>query len=441
MTATKKFYTVPVDKIKIEDRRRKDPGNIDELADSISRYGLLHPVIITRDLKLIAGERRLRAHMKLKIKEIPVQLFEELDEYTHEAVELEENIRRLDFSWQEQCLAILKYHRHRRKKDQDWDPSCTSDTLNLSETQVRRAIAVGTELEGPNASKYSGADSIYSAYNILARENKREEEVEAIAFLSTPIKPVAKSDVPAPGEVHTPYQKLVSSARNSVFSCSFQEYVEKDWDQKQFSVVHCDFPYGIGHDESDQGNVAARPGEEYADTPDIFWGLCEFLAKQIPVILQPKAHIFFWYPVAQYTEIVEYWKRQGLWVDPVPYIWYKSDNTGILPDRLRTARRVYESALLMSVGDRQLSKPISNVFAFPSRKAEARHPSEKPFEVVKHFLSSICDQHTRMLDPTCGAGSALAAAETLGAAVAGCEMNPTHVSTARQWLVKVRSGV
>lgn len=47
--------------IRIENRTRKDMGDLDALARSIDAVGLLHPIIITAGGKLVAGERRLRA--------------------------------------------------------------------------------------------------------------------------------------------------------------------------------------------------------------------------------------------------------------------------------------------------------------------------------------------------------------------------------------------
>ena len=45
--------------IKVEARYRKDLGDIEGLAQSINEVGLLHPVVITADGRLIAGQRRL----------------------------------------------------------------------------------------------------------------------------------------------------------------------------------------------------------------------------------------------------------------------------------------------------------------------------------------------------------------------------------------------
>src|SRR6266436_1376633 len=56
-----------ISSILIDDRIRKDMGDIDELANSIKAVGLIQPVIVTRENKLIAGERRLRAMKKLGV--------------------------------------------------------------------------------------------------------------------------------------------------------------------------------------------------------------------------------------------------------------------------------------------------------------------------------------------------------------------------------------
>jgi DNA modification methylase len=52
---------VQISKIKVENRYRKDMGNLDSLAKSIKENGLLQPIGITKKYDLIFGERRLRA--------------------------------------------------------------------------------------------------------------------------------------------------------------------------------------------------------------------------------------------------------------------------------------------------------------------------------------------------------------------------------------------
>lgn len=68
------MQTVECTKIIVANRFRKDMGDLASLAASIEEVGLLHPVVVTADFRLIAGERRLRACMEvLKWKHIPVR--------------------------------------------------------------------------------------------------------------------------------------------------------------------------------------------------------------------------------------------------------------------------------------------------------------------------------------------------------------------------------
>jgi N6-adenosine-specific RNA methylase IME4 len=62
----------PITDIRIGHRHRKDAGDIRQLAASIAELGLLHPVVISPDCTLIAGERRLTACKSLGWTDIPV---------------------------------------------------------------------------------------------------------------------------------------------------------------------------------------------------------------------------------------------------------------------------------------------------------------------------------------------------------------------------------
>jgi ParB-like nuclease domain/MT-A70 len=60
--------------IKVGKRHRRTLGDIDQLAASIEEIGLLQPIGITRDKKLIFGERRLEAYKRLGRSTIPCQV-------------------------------------------------------------------------------------------------------------------------------------------------------------------------------------------------------------------------------------------------------------------------------------------------------------------------------------------------------------------------------
>jgi DNA modification methylase len=53
----------------------------------------------------------------------------------------------------------------------------------------------------------------------------------------------------------------------------------------------------------------------------------------------------------------------------------------------------------------------------------------KPEAILRHFFEMFVDENTLMLDPTCGSGTALRAAKSLGAAL-GIEKNEVFAERA-----------
>ena len=92
------FKSVSIDFIKVnrDERQRKELKNIPELAASIKRVGLIHPPVIERDGTLRTGERRYTALKSLGWTNVPVQFADELTSAEAKALELEENISRVD---------------------------------------------------------------------------------------------------------------------------------------------------------------------------------------------------------------------------------------------------------------------------------------------------------------------------------------------------------
>ena len=86
--------TLAISRIKVRSRFRKKLGDIQSLAESIKDVGLLHPIVVRRDGRLIAGERRLRACELLGWKNVPVTVID-IDQIVRG--EFAENAFRRDF--------------------------------------------------------------------------------------------------------------------------------------------------------------------------------------------------------------------------------------------------------------------------------------------------------------------------------------------------------
>ena len=436
---SKTFHDFPVATITIPERARLAKGDIQELADSIHRHGLLHPITICRNGTLVAGERRLLAARKLGWQLIPVQFLDELDAYERRSVELEENVRRLDFNWIERAQLIADYHRHRQESDDAWDMEATADALGLDYRAVARQIEVVRAVAAGNEELLK-ADNYTSAIRMIEVKRQRELDNEAADFLSTPVTTDPIPMVRADGFVERP----AAAPAPSVILANFNEWGPA-YSGPLFNIGHFDFPYGIMHHQSDQGGTDHF--ETYEDTPEVFWTLIETLKKCLRAgnLFMPHSHFILWFSMKHYIDLVQelsgYLHHKDditLKVNPTPLIWHKSDSSGICPDVKRMPRQVYETALLCTLGDRFINAPLANAFDFPGRKTGA-HLSHKPVEMLRHFLGLVVDESARVLDPTCGSGSALVAAEQLGAVhTFGLDVNASHVETALTELNRAR---
>jgi hypothetical protein len=82
---------VPIAAILIGERRREDLGDINDLAESIQRFGLITPIGITDDNQLVVGLRRLRACQTLGWSTIAARRMGTLTGADIWQIELEEN--------------------------------------------------------------------------------------------------------------------------------------------------------------------------------------------------------------------------------------------------------------------------------------------------------------------------------------------------------------
>ncbi|MFH1726855.1 MAG: ParB N-terminal domain-containing protein [Pseudomonadota bacterium] len=85
----------------INERVRKELGELDGLKKSMKNEGLLNPIILTEDFELIAGYRRLECAKILKWKEIEARLLPVETRLEKLMIEANENITRKDFTDEE----------------------------------------------------------------------------------------------------------------------------------------------------------------------------------------------------------------------------------------------------------------------------------------------------------------------------------------------------
>lgn len=428
------FHSVPLSSIHFDrrTRQRKDLGDLEGLKDSIQQVGLINPLLVTKDGLLIAGERRFTAVLQLGWSHVPVQYREDLEtEQARERVEHAENFHRQDLTWQEQALAIYRFHELSKAADPTWTINRTVSYLGVVFRHALRFLRVAEAILAGDQMVLT-APTMATASGICDRKDarKQDEEREHLTRIVNTKLPtvsifdageVIESDLP----VHVPIQPD-SPILNTDFIAWAQSY-----SGPKFNLIHCDFPYGINAGNHDQG--AAKSFGGYEDGEEIFFELLSTLAHYQENFLAESAHMLFWYSPRFQGNTIMALKAMGWEVNPAPLIWHRSDNSGIIPDPRRMPRQVYETAFLCTRGDRFLVRPKSNLFPSPSVKEF--HMSEKPKPVLEYFFGMLVDDTTTLLDPTCGSANSLIVAKRLGAkSVLGIEKSPEfHASALANW--------
>lgn len=437
------YLRIPLEQIHVRrDERQRRAIDGSDLEPSIRARGILNPLIVERrtdgSFNLIAGERRLTAARAIGLETVPCRLASELPDTERQIIELEENVKRKDLDWKDEARAVAKIHKLYTDLDLNWTQTQTAEAIGMSDGSITKYLLVSDEIDKANP-RILACTGISAAYNILARQTSRavddvmneffapKVETNASDFQGIMVADKTDSGVPA-----------VNPAREleSIHRLSFLEFAPS-YSGAPFNFIHCDFPYGIGMQDSDQGKSDQYGA--YDDRPEVYWELLGCLCAHLPKLMAPSSHLMFWFSMEYYHETLEFFEANApqLEVQKFPLIWVKTDNRGILPDPTRGPRRIYETAFIASRGDRKIIRAVAN--AYPSPTTKEIHQSEKSEPMLRHFFQMFVDENTKLLDPTCGSGSALRAAESLGAQTTiGLEINEDYCKAANIALRKSR---
>ncbi len=104
---------IPLDDIRVKRRIREEPEDIEDLMNSMKRYGLMNPITINSENVLIAGRRRLEAARRLGWHMISANVIEATDRVSELEMEIEENTQRSNFTDKELMEAYTRLERLR----------------------------------------------------------------------------------------------------------------------------------------------------------------------------------------------------------------------------------------------------------------------------------------------------------------------------------------
>jgi site-specific DNA-methyltransferase (adenine-specific) len=395
---------------------RKEFKNIESLAASIKELGLIEPVVVEQingEYWLLAGQRRLKAHLLLGLTEIEAVEKNNLDDWHRRAIELEENIQRENLSWSEEEEGIAEVHKLYQekfgqavegKKDSGWRIEDTAEMLGKSVGRIHQALTISRALEtNPDLADKDSKDAAYKAITVKKDQLIKQEIAEVFLKLA---RENGQEDV----EIRLGDSRLL-----------LREYPNESFD---FSVI--DPPYGIGvHDMQNtfpqRGEV--RQGIEFDDSRGQLEDVVKPVMKEVHRLLKDDSHLYLFFGIARYTQVRQLLEEIGFWVNPCPVLWIKNNALNLRP--WLTFPVNYEPCFQCS--KKYPPRPFNEIqklstFEHPILAGKV-HPTQKPLEMIK-WLVGLCSQKgERGIDPFLGSGTFTLACKELGRRAVGVELD------------------
>lgn len=423
--------------IQIKPRQRKvmTKLQIDELAASIKKYGLLQPPVLARTedpdkFQLIAGFTRIQAMMSLGWEEIPYTLSEEADEILLKEMELEENIRRTNLEWYEKADAIAEIHTMRMERDPEWSMRKTAALVGEAVGTISQSVQLSEEIERNPEMKEE--KTLRGALSNLDVKKKLAQKKEDIARRAAGLTPSLRAEI------------VVGDAAALI----------KQEPDASFDAVVTNLPFGVDL-EFKSGHAPYKDDEGYII--DLVQTICHEAFR----VLKDDSWFVAWFDIRKITysnKQMELWKAlsgklkgtdafdvlydsMGLnfWLEQagfsyvtlVPALWVKPNKTqGMIGDPRKGMIVAAEAMVLASKGSAFLMKKgRNNVFIYDSLTTSERDYSmQMPADLCTEVVSMVSLSGGRVLDPFAGSGSIGLGALNRQCEFRGYELNPEAAS-------------
>jgi ParB/RepB/Spo0J family partition protein len=397
---------LPISEIVVNERFRIEYGDLAELKDSISKVGLIAPVLVdTSSGKpvLVAGMRRLLAHQQLGLTEIEVVTRELSSDLQRSELEYEENKRRKDFTWTEEVRAKATIVELRRSGGLSTNVSVLSEDLDESLGKISEDLNLARGL---------------SEYPELATEPTRDGAIKRLKRLEEQKWRDALASV-------------MPKSNTDRLTLHFGDCREAlaNMESESIHLLLTDPPWGVSNDES----VAAQESKlkTFDDSQATAFKLLADVLPDLWRVLHPDAHAYFFYATKFHSQIFSLLSHR-FDVNPIPLIWVKPGGFNLSPLARFTPN--YETIFVCKKGSRGLERPSLSVFQYSS-PSDKLHPNQKPVELLQELIEISSREGEVVLDPFAGSGATGVAALQAGRKVVLCECEKVY-----QDAIKIATG-
>lgn len=477
-----KRSTLKINEIIVENRQRLDLGDLDDLKESIKLHGLIQPVVVNQSRRLIAGGRRLEAHNQLGLESIDVVFIETLTEDEAYILELEENIRRKDQTWQEQCLHIQTIHLLKKKlaaKDSDdWGQRETAALLGIASKSVlynslEIAKLLRAELDANNqpldSARYWKCDSLSEAWRLRLRDEENAINAELAKRAQAAAVPVEvfqeeqaalaefEETASCPDALAEERERYYSNPLNP--PGSFEEYwAEKTaWAEQKRVEVHIssrfhkgdsiefmmsnpdrfdhiitDIPYGIDMAMLNQQNPHGGMVDidTVAELHDVDYNLkliSDFFLAAYECT-KDNAFVVTWCDQMLWQFMYDHAIRAGFAVQRWPITWVKTSACMNQCAGFNTTKDTEIAIVCRKKGATLCWQPQTSVITAGRDElcSDVGHPFAKPRAIWEFLAKLVSSEGQSILEPFMGRGSGVISMLDMKRNVFGCELDDAH---------------
>ena len=407
---------VPIDQIRIAGRYRRNLGDLAPLVSSVQAVGLLQPVVVDSENRLIAGQRRIEAAKALGWTDIEAVVAADLNDALRLLVaQRDENTCRKDFAPSEAVAlgTALEKEERRAAKARKHTRGSRGGKLPPPKTRDRVAAAVGMR-----AKTYEKAKAVVAA---------AQEDPERFGPL---VKEMDES-----GRVDRAYSRMRRAAKAAEERANATESA-KDWvvtaaqDVVPCAALITDPPYGILDEpwepkqlESFTREWCLRWSACGADTILIFWSQRYLWSGREWFDQALAGYEFQQLLVWHYPNNKSPQSRRGFKQTWEPIFFYR---------RKGSPRRV---ELLDEHWGEEFHDFDCHVAAVPQSNFNdadmKQHPAQKPVSVMRWLINAVSRRGELVCDPFAGSGTTGIAALQLSRKFHGIENKPEYLAMAK----------
>lgn len=380
---TRKNLLRPIREISVGRRHRKDMGDLDTLAGSIAEIGMLHPIVVRPDGKLVAGERRLKACKILGWDSVPVTIVD-IDKIARG--EHDENIYRKDFTWTE-AVAI--------KREVDPEEKIAAKERMTKGGRGKKGVKIAQPLKGRAADKAAKATgkkarSLAKAEKVVVAAEKEPEKFAKLA-----------EDMDESGNVDRAFRQLNIMQKREAYEAradkgaNLGDLVAMAQAGDKFAAIYADPPWEY---KVYSGKGKQRSAERYYDTSS----LEAIKALPIASLAADNCVLFLWGVWPELPGALEVIKAWGFEYKTVAFVWVKQNPSGegIFTGMGYWSRSNTEFCLLAARGAPQrMAEDVHQVIMAPRPGEHSRKPDEVRRRIERLVVGSYLELFARSPSP------------------------------------------